>query len=483
MLTFQNHVGLDSPEKISDIQGNILFAYRRARSLLLFVRFGDDVATNRTWIQKYVLRGADLEVSSADIKPDIGCNLVNFFVTASGVAKLGGAGNFDPAFGLGSRHKETIGKLNDKPLEQWHAKYVKRWDAAVLVACTVANLASVRTALLAAARDGRQDLDWHLEQGCVLDENGKFRTDATAEQPSYEAFGYKDGISRSYFTEEDPKPRPGTGPWGSRRPPDMVLAPDPLSPSGGYGSYFAFRKLKQDKAGFDLHVQTVVEQLLEPRGAGTVGRFLFDLYGQGDAFAIFAGSPTRDEVVRFVKGRIMGRHPDGTPVGHISQSAEDNSFDYAQDRVGLSCPFHAHIRAMNARGGREGADEEQRNEIVRRSWAYVEGQEVNGSSDAGLLFLCAQHSISKQFERLQCLANGTAPNLDSEPLHGPDYLVAQASPVTDHLAYADDLDRFQRYARTIDVNVRASRFIELQGAEYLFAPSLSGLRALAGGAS
>jgi hypothetical protein len=262
-----------------------------------------------------------------------------------------------------------------------------------------------------------------------------------------------------------------------------------LNPEG-WASYFVFRKLRQDVPKFKAHVDHVVKELLSRKGEGTVGQFLFALYGsdRDGAFGIFSGSPSTEQVREFVKARIMGRYPNGAPVASpgATSAPADNDFDYAGDRGGLVCPFPAHVRTMNPRGQREGAEIERRRDILRRSWVYLNGADVTSASEAGLLFMCAQSDIESQFEFHQKQANGQqrgAAGLDVEPMHGPDYLVSQPRIPADELQYGDDLNRLRRYATTIDIDVRASQFVQVRGAEYLLAPSLSGLRRLVGGAS
>jgi deferrochelatase/peroxidase EfeB len=104
---------------------------------------------------------------------------------------------------------------------------------------------------------------------------------------------------------------------------------------------------------------------------------------------------------------IMGRFEDGTPVVLQRTAGRSdpvpNNFTYEDDPGGLKCPFQAHMRKVNPR-------QKGTIRIVRRGITYDERQQEPKdmpdlaelpSQGVGLLFMCYQRSIWKQFEYLQ----------------------------------------------------------------------------------
>jgi deferrochelatase/peroxidase EfeB len=315
-----------------------------------------------------------------------------------------------------------------------------------------------------------------VEAGNVLDGRGRPVEAPSAELARFEPFGYRDNMSVVVYTEDHAKEigLPDKPVWDPRRPVSTVLAPDPLSASGR-GSYFVYRKLRQDVDGFRRRVDQIADVLVQR------GTKLNQLYGGRDsrAYATFAPgqTPTRDEVVAFVKARIMGRAPDGSlPNG---KSPANHDFNYADDRAGAVCPYSGHVRSMNPRGGTGDLAGEKRRTIARRGIPYGRG-DAPPDSGCGLLFLCAQSDIGGQFERIQQeWANDAAPNFDREPVPIADNVNGRREVVLDATGYKTD--RYHRYTETIEIDYSIWDLITLQGGEYLFAPSRSGLEALVNG--
>ncbi len=222
-----------------------------------------------------------------------------------------------------------------------------------------------------------------------------------------------------------------------------MLVPDPYGREGcDSGSYLVFRKLEQNVRAFKRCGYNLA------RALGLTGK---DAERAG-ALAV-------------------GRFEDGTPV--VLQPTDGwptNSFTYAKDPHGAKCPLQAHIRKVNPR--QQGIPR-----IVRRGITY--GEREKGPKDnpslaelpidgVGLLFMCYQKNIAKQFEFLQyALANN--PRFPGKQEPGIDTLIGQpgGSGVGQHTWPAQWKDRHERHT-PFDFH----GFVTLKGGEYFFAPSI-----------
>jgi Dyp-type peroxidase family len=460
-----------TPPLLDDLQGNILRGFARDRALLCFVRFSEDRAKTRAFLGSLLDPKSPLKLSSAAAQEQANPSaapLVAAMFSAVGLARAGlpehALARMGRAFVDGSRARYVRAALNDRPAESWEAAHRAPWDALILIGCSIDDQARMRAALESHAAEVQT---LHIELGTTLDRHG--HAAAKNARARYEHFGYRDGLSQPLYwagSSEKHKGRPAD----QHQPLNTLLAPDLAS--GSWGSYFVFRKLEQDVAGFRARVKERAQELQQR------GPFLAELYAEkmgGSAFDAFGpkgalhNAPLA-KVEEFVMARMMGRAPDGEPVG--GRGADLNDFDYEDDQGGGKCPFSAHVRKANPRGS-SGRDDEAQRIVARRSWPY-------GSAEAGgplgLLFLCAQANIAEQFEFIQGFwANGKPTDLASEPTPGPDYLTNQAPPILEDYKVPD---RYARYAQTIDVDLRMGDLITLQASEYLFAPSLSGLAAI-----
>ncbi len=98
---------------------------------------------------------------------------------------------------------------------------------------------------------------------------------------------------------------------------------------------------------------------------------------------------------------------DGTPASD-NPSEPDNDFTYGdEDPIGLGCPFGAHIRRSNPRDSLNPGSVEQieitnRHRILRRGRTYIAGSnQEEQDRDQGLLFMCLNGDIERQFEFIQ----------------------------------------------------------------------------------
>lgn len=160
---------------------------------------------------------------------------------------------------------------------------------------------------------------------------------------------------------------------------------------GRNGTYFVLRQLKEDVDGF--------------------WNFLNEKTKNQD------GTLNPEESTKLA-AKMMGRWPGGAPLVKFPDKdpggiSDDNDFNYIDtDKLGLKCPFGAHIRRTNPRdnfeetGPVESLKLTRRHRIIRRVRSYGEdfiGSATHHSHDGevGLLFGCFNADISRQFEFIQ----------------------------------------------------------------------------------
>ncbi|GAA1085639.1 iron uptake transporter deferrochelatase/peroxidase subunit [Tsukamurella strandjordii] len=94
------------------------------------------------------------------------------------------------------------------------------------------------------------------------------------------------------------------------------------------------------------------------------------------------------------EGMFGRRRDSGAPLDGAEEFDEP---DYSKDPDGDVIPVDSHIRLANPREGEK--TEKQR--LVRRSYNYDLGLDVNGNMACGHVFICFQRDIQGQFEEVQ----------------------------------------------------------------------------------
>jgi Dyp-type peroxidase family len=286
-----------------------------------------------------------------------------------------------------------------------------------------------------------------------------------------EHFGFTDGFSQPAIEGVAREDVPGQGipykrvpwwplsrtRWRSIKRGEFVLgyddedqgpAPAPPPPFHRNATFMVWRKLHQDVAAFRAQLAAQAERLgLDPE---------------------------------LVAAKIVGRWRDGSPLA-LRPDAPDpalgndkrraNDFRYGDDELGARCPRGAHVRRTNPRDalGWEGRLT-ARHRILRRGMPYgpplPDGAPDDGA-DRGLLFVCLQASIARQFEIVQAqwCNDGNAFGLGAEP----DPIAGPAGREMRHVMEG-------RPPRVVSL---MRTHVECRGGEYLLVPSIGALQSLA----
>lgn len=349
-----------------DLQGNVLLRHAKQCAAHVVLRFAPGEAARQQvaeWLRETVAprltRTIDQLIDIDPIRfPTPYPVLVSLLLTASGYQQLGYEAPADKAFRQGMHQRA----LNDPPVNSWEEGFTDPAQVHALLLVAADEAATVQ-ATLAALRPPAAAVEvltvaWgHELPGGI------------------EHFGFVDGISQPLYIREEwerycQRQPSGELRWNPATRLDQILVPDALSAGGqGFGSYLVFRKLAQDV----------------PRFAANVGRL----------------AATLDVAEATVEAWAVGRFKDGTPVSEAAAAGLGpvNDFSYADDPVGSRCPFHAHIRKVNPRGEHDSlaATADTENRIARRSIPYG----AVGDPDVGMLFMCFQSNLIRQFELIQ----------------------------------------------------------------------------------
>lgn len=500
-----------------NLQGNILNGHGRDHTFNIFLRLPEGDAARRVVKQlcPFVTTAAKQESERRQFKNfgipgKLFCNL---FLSAAGYRRLGHTNDeLRPAFSeppedrrqvksnfLDGMAAHAVEDLGDPPTDRWDFG-TKADDIHAMVLLADDDEPFLR-------RAARALVDYLEDHGCILvwaERGTALRTDA---KEGIEHFGYVDGRSQPLFLTSDfqthpegkegvvldangridpARTRENLGPGGNGGPIDvwnpfeplkLVLLPDPLAKRADcLGSYFVFRKLEQNVRDFTIAEQKLADALgldgdeRERAGAMTVGRFR-------------DGTP------------LVLNRTDGLVPPKENNFRHDVASNGLPDKEALRCPFQGHIRKTNPRGdigtqtgGQVTDAQERERRIARRGITYgVRNRHPNAfqalddlpAKDVGLLFMCFQASIRKQFAFMQRSwannQNFVTGNVGLDPIIGS----------LDHEA-GQKVNRVdQKWRPEWDDKTSAERpfafagFVKMKGGEFFFAPSLPYLKGLA----
>jgi Dyp-type peroxidase family len=240
------------------------------------------------------------------------------------------------------------------------------------------------------------------------------------------------------------------------------------------GTYLVFRQYAQNVAGF---------------------RHFMDEATRRDGKLDLAASDR-------LAAKFVGRWQNGAPLV-LSPNCDDwtlsdaDDFGYRDsDAQGFKCPIGSHVRRSNPRDsvgpdGPTALKTANRHRIMRRGRSYGHSPKdprVEDNVDRGLLFLCLNSDIERQFEFVQqtWINNPVFGGLNSEvdPLVGniDKTKTASINPVPGNSANVDgERDPlFTIQADPLRTRVHClERFVTLKGGAYFFLPSIRALRYLA----
>lgn len=471
---------IDKPEKLREqlenLQGNILRGHGRSHAVHIFLQFKDGKqAKVERWINRFAARITSAQQQLEEAKQYRqykipGRLFLSFFLSARGYAYLGLAfPNTSHADHQSTMMEQDRLRLNDPPKKDWEEGYRKTIHALVLLA------ADNEPSLLGETRRLLDRVKRYAEI-CIV-EHGKVMRNAQGN--AVEHFGYVDGRSQPLFfrsdIEREQQEGDSTHIWDPSAGPNLVLAPDPYGrkewTSDGKvryrdsGSYLVFRKLEQNVRGFKGHAAKL---------AKTLG---------------LTGSNAQRAAAL-----VMGRFEDGTPVVLQSTASQPapipNNFTYNADPHGQKCPLHAHIRKVNPR-------QDKSRRIVRRGITYGTRMrepkdnpslEELPSEGVGLLFMCYQRNIQRQFQFLQH-------NWANEPGFPPEQEPAGIDPVIGQLKPPVNINPVTGQSEVPEAGQQKwpvqwgdprkdhkhfdfYSFVKFKGGEYFFAPSLYFLKNL-----
>lgn len=462
------------PEDLPDIQGFIVHGYNMPTSRHFVLTIGQ-VGAALEFLDALTSGSGALSVTSAErwpggAKPEYALNIG---LTARGLEALQlpasvsiNPGNFSSfLFGAVAAAK-TVGDTGPNDPANWVTKLnTANADLAHVLLSLYTNTAEDRELYAAQLRamfaqvippvgaPGSDVLEWDVDPYIFVDP-------VTGETYRKIHFGYTDGISNPIIDAVDLPPlRPNELPYVAAwqfvtRDGEMTSynLPAPLQ-FGQNGTFSAFRILEQNVQAFEAYLSA-------------------------------AG---RDEAAQeFLASKLCGRWRNGNPVvlrpdspGPRLPDDEMMDFDYGADNVGEPCPYSAHTRRTNSRGGPlvVPVGDKVDHRIMRRADAY--GPHYTGADDGekrGLAghFMCAM--LSNQFEFLmsQWVNSETFPGLAAQA--GIDPLLGNV-PARSSFTYWES-------GKPVTVD-GLSRFVTTKGGLYCFIPSITAIKWMAqnGGAS
>jgi Dyp-type peroxidase family len=469
------------------LQGNVVHGYglKYVRHLLLQVAtpvaarqwLNKATDTNDASVLKITSDAQWSQMKAAALASDAktqAINTLNVAFTFGGLQALGLSKNqldsFPKEFREGMHHRSNkIGDVGSSSPNCWPAPFNEPDNIHLVVSIHASD---------------SEGLD--KVQNQVVNESGEAFTimghrDGHNFAKGYVHFGYKDGISQPKFKGiADPKRHPDAQP---EVPLGALLlgheteyadvawrVPDDI---GQDGCFNAFRVLAQDVKGFEAFLDEKATQLEQHK----------DMLSLLPAETAYWKTERRYEALReVIAAKMCGRWRSGAPLElhplsqPLDPSKEEqktySDFEYSED--GTRCPFGAHTRRANPRGGhivQRMANNTRR--IVRRGIPYGEKYDPSAPDDGaerGLLGNFMGANLGAQFEAIMC---------DWVNLGGQDPRITGSN---DPLLGVNDADTSSFVIPLKNgTSIRLQglpRFITCRGGAYTFIPSIPAIRKL-----
>lgn len=476
----------DERAMLDDLQGNILDGHGRRSTRNLFLKFGTD-DEGKAAGRACLARLAPMVTSAAQQLADAekfrkyhvsGPPFVGLLLSWAGYEALGLEAKAPTPADKGAFKEGMLKRrklLNDPPAKALEPEYRDRPHAMILIggkpdgddSWESAEVEQTETAILNLMGDGAAVVKTEIGRAIFRNNGPDHQGEPRFE--GIEHFGYVDGRSQPLLLEEqidrERHETDGVDVWDPAFPLSQVLVRDPGSAQDtAFGSFFVFRKLEQDVAGF----KALEAEMGEDPALGGLGELMGAM--------------------------LVGRFEDGTPVTLFDTDSAAgpvrNNFNYDSDTDGLKCPFHAHIRKTNPRGdvkrtfGLDDLSGDRKPIMARRGMPYgrrdrVTDPQAMAGEPVGLMFMSFQSNLADQFEFTQSswannegFVNGGAGGF---PSTGLDPVIGQRGPnapvkFTHRTKWGDPTAPTKR--------ISFDGFVTHRGGEYFFAPAKSTLSAL-----
>ncbi|MER7581704.1 Dyp-type peroxidase [Kitasatospora sp. NPDC097691] len=506
-----------------EIQGDVLAGFKKDNVSVLFLKF-EDAARARDWLRKLTPQISTTrevaafneafsearQASGGDDPKSLTATWLGISFTYEGLLMLSGT---DPlatlpqgdtglkAFKEGAAKRAGgLGDTGDNSPENWLFGNGRTQSVHAVLKISADTEKDLQTAVEAqriAAAESRVVIVYQQNAKTLLgSRRGK------------EHFGFKDGISepgvKGFDRPSPTDPEQVDGHPGTRIIPagefvcgldnDQFSFPKDQFPAWTLnGSFQVVRRLAQDVPGWWSQVAIKLGELRKAKAVPD------------------------HATTEWLAARMVGRWRSGAPVCHFQDrdvpnnptAASDNAFDFSDDPEGLVTPLWSHLRKTEPRAGLQEspdkppfpADILNGRRIIRRGTPYGEpfdpASEGPGGPDdpRGLLFICYQADLKRQFEFIQASWMDRAnfpPNRSSQdttpPGHANPRPVPGRDPVTQNCTDPDtgevtpvDYESRDTSGLIQHTPLNFAQFVQTTGSVYAFMPSMSILRGLSEG--